>query len=437
MDFQEGMGARMKKCARVFALALIMVPALLLVPVSGAAPGERVSDIAISGDASARAIYLAMHLALHDARTLSYESQYVWMTDGREIGRSNYRMWLSKPNYARLESTSLDGRKTGVLVLDGRRMWIFWPNGRPYIHESDSTANARDDMKSYILKDAPAGSHSIARETSVLGTGMSMMILDPSIFHGSSDLVDELLEEVTITGSGSADGEACDVIEATYANGQRKRMFWVSRRDHLPRRLEETVRVRREIVVREDWRAVVVNGSIPKETFAWKPPVGWTEYRLQDLGEGLLKPGGEAPDFALDLIDGVRFHLLEHRGEVVWLSFWRISCVPCRKELERLQKIQDKYAGDGLVVLGFNCSDGRAAAMEFLREKAIGFPNIADTTAAAREVLYEKYQTAKGQSALPLNYIIDRRGRIVGGWYGYRREDDRGEKMLRKLGVAN
>ncbi|MDD4856678.1 MAG: redoxin domain-containing protein [Candidatus Krumholzibacteria bacterium] len=427
----------MKIFRRVLALAWMMVAALLLVPVSGAAPGKRVSNGAIRGDSSALAIYTAMNGALRDARSLSYESEYVWMTDGREIGRSNYRMWLKKPNFARLESSSMDGRKTGVLVLDGRRMWIFWPNGRPYIHETDSTSNARDCMRSYILKDAPAGSLSIARETSVFGTGMSMMILDPSIFHGSSDLVDELLEEVTITGSGSADGEACDVIEATYAKGQRTRVFWVSRRDHLPRRLEETVRVKREIAVQESWRAVVVNGAIPKETFLWKPPVGWTEYRLQELGDGLLKLGGEAPDFAFELLDGSAFRLSEHRGEVVWLSFWRLSCVPCRNELVQLQKLHNKHAGDGLVVLGFNCSDGRAAAKEFLGEKAIGFPNIADTTAAAREVLYEKYQTPNGQSALPLNYIIDRQGRIAARWYGYRRGDNRGEKILRNLGVGN
>jgi hypothetical protein len=66
----------------------------------------------------------------------------------------------------------------------------------------------------------------------------------------------------------------------------------------------------------------------------------------------------------------------------------------------------------------------------------IRFPNVVDTTAAAREVFHEKYQTAKGQSALPLNYIIDIRGRIAGGWYGYEKGSDRGEEILRKLGMV-
>ncbi len=69
----------------------------------------------------ALAIYRAMHAAMREARSLSYESEYVRETGGKEIGRSSYRLSLRKPNYARLESRSEDGTKTGVLVLDGRR----------------------------------------------------------------------------------------------------------------------------------------------------------------------------------------------------------------------------------------------------------------------------------------------------------------------------
>ena len=426
----------MKALGNVWMLVACVLSALAICSASGAAPPGRESGAAVHGDAAALAIYRGMHAAMREARTLSYESEYVRETGGNEIGRSSYRLLLGKPNYARLESRSEDGTKTGVLVLDGRQLWIYWPDGRPYIHESDSAANAREVRRSYIRKDAEKGGHSIARETSVLGTGMSMTIIDPSIFHGSPDLMDALLESVKSAGSVNADGEVCDIIEASYLKGQRTRVFWISRRDRLPRRLEETMRGKRDIVVRERWRDVVVDGAVSKDRFKWKPPAGWEEYRLQTLDDGLLTPGSEAPDFDLVLLDGSRFRLSEHRGKVVWLSFWRLSCVPCRKELPHLQSLQDRYAGEGLVVLGFNFADGRGPAEEFLREKMIRFSNVVDTTAAARGVFLDKYQTAKGQSALPLNYIIDIRGRIVGGWYGYEKGSDRGERILRDLGLA-
>lgn len=435
MDSQKGMGARVTKHGRVFRAALGIALALSLLFVAAAARTRRDAETTVGGDVSALSIYRLMHTALREARSLSYESEYVWETGGREIGRSTYRMWLKKPNYARLESRSADGARTGILVLDGQAMWIYWPAGRPYIHESDSTANAQDGMRSYLRKDASNVSHSIARETSVLGTGMSMAILDPSIFHGRPDLLDALLENVRYAGSGSAEGEVCDVIEASYLHGERTRVFWISRRDHLPRRLEETVRVTRDITVSERWRDVTVNTKIPKELFIWRPPAGWEEYRLRQPGGGLLTPGSEAPDFDLPLCDGTRFRLSENRGKVIWLSFWRLSCVPCRAELEYLRKLYRRHAGDGLLILGFNCSDDCVLVGQFLHEKEIVFPTIVDTTAAAREVFEGRYQIDGGQSAVPLNYIIDRSGTVAAGWYGYRKGDGRGEKTLRKLGI--
>ncbi len=416
-------------------VSMLVAAALAALCASGAAPRGRDPGSAAQGDSAALAIYRGMHAAMREARTLSFESEYVRETGGMEIGHSSYLLLLKKPNYALLESRSGDGSKTGVLVLDGRQLWIYWPDGRPYIHESDSASNAADGRNSYIRKDAARGTHSIARETSVLGTGMSMTILDPSVFHGSFDLMEALLESVRRGGSVNVDGEVCDIIEASYANGQRTRVFWVARRDRLPRRLEETVRGKRDIVVRERWRDVVVNGEISKDRFAWKPPAGWEEYVLQSLDDGLLKPGSDAPDFELPLLDGSRFRLSDHRGAVVWLSFWRLSCVPCRAELPHLQRIQEQYAKEGLVVLGLNCADGREEAQRFLREKMIRFPNVVDTTAVAREVLERKFQTARGQGALPLNYIIDIRGRVAAAWYGYEKGSDRGEKILRKLGL--
>lgn len=425
----------MKTLVRAFAGALGVASVLASLSTLSVAQTKRGPETPVGGDVSALHIYRLMHRALREARSLSYESEYVWEAGGAEIGRSTYRAWLKKPSYARIESRSGDGMKTGVLILDGRAMWIYWPNGRPYIHESDSTSNARDGMRSYLRKDVSGASHSIARETSVLGTGMSMTILDPSIFHGSPDLLDALLESVRNAGSGSVDGEVCDVIEARFSRGERTRVFWISRRDHLPRKLEETVRVRRDITVRERWSGVVVNGAITKDLFLWKPPAGWAEYRLSGLGDGLLEPGSAAPDFELSLLDGTRFRLSENRGKIVWLSFWRLSCVPCRAELEHLQKLQNRHAGDGLLVLGFNCSDDSSLARRFLREKGIVLPNVVDTTAAAREVFESKYQVAGTQSAVPLNYIINRDGTVAGGWYGYRKGDGRGERILRRLGM--
>ncbi len=39
-------------------------------------------------------------------------------------------------------------------------------------------------------------------------------------------------------------------------------------------------------------------------------------------------------------------------------------------------------------------------------------------------------------SGVPLNYIIDREGRVAAAWYGYSKKNRRGMKVLEKLGVG-
>jgi peroxiredoxin len=174
-----------------------------------------------------------------------------------------------------------------------------------------------------------------------------------------------------------------------------------------------------------------------KKDFAWTPPADWTEYRMPALEDGLLKRGSEAPDFDVRFLDGTRFRLAEHRGKVIWLVFWRLACPPCRVELPHLEKLHRKYNDSGIMIVGFNFADDGNLAAEFLREKGVTFPNVADTSAVAQEIYYRRYQTVRGQSAVPLNYIIDRQGNVVHGWYGFDRGDNLGERILRKMGEVD
>ncbi len=385
--------------------------------------------------AAALSIFEGMHEAIRGAKTLSVESECVWESNGREIGRSTYALRLKKPNFGRLESRSGDLSRTGIIVVDGRDMWIWWPTGRPLIQGIDSSAASSGGMNSFMRKSAREGSHSIGRETSNLGTGMSTPILDPSVFHGLQDPMKPFLVEVRGMGSAAVDGEVCDVVAAEYEERRRSRVFWIARCDRLPRRIVETVRLGREIVKREDWRAVSVNSPLADDLFSWKPPAGWTEYRLPGLVDGLLLPGSEAPDFTVTLLDGSRFNLFDQRGKTVWLCFWRLACPPCRVELPELDRLYGKHAKNGFVVVGVNFADASAAAREYLDERRITFPNAADTSAAVKDLYYRRYQTLKGQSAVPLNYIIDSEGRIADAWYGYEKGSVAGHAVLKRLGV--
>jgi peroxiredoxin len=67
-----------------------------------------------------------------------------------------------------------------------------------------------------------------------------------------------------------------------------------------------------------------------------------------------------------------------------------------------------------------------------LRENGVTFPNIRDGTRVAYKVLNEGY---KGGGGVPLNYIIDREGKVVDAWYGYEKGHPRALAALKKAGL--
>ena len=96
-----------------------------------------------------------------------------------------------------------------------------------------------------------------------------------------------------------------------------------------------------------------------------------------------------------------------------------------------LQKLHEKYKDKDVVILGFNFSDNKKIAMDFLKDNSATFPNILDVTKTAVKTGFDAYKT----QGVPLNYIIDRQGKIVDAWYGYEEGHKRAIEALQKAGA--
>jgi thiol-disulfide isomerase/thioredoxin len=99
--------------------------------------------------------------------------------------------------------------------------------------------------------------------------------------------------------------------------------------------------------------------------------------------------------------------------------------------MRHLQKFQVKYGEKGLVLLGLNCADDKKIALEFLQETTATYPSILDTSRAAQRVKFFDYRT----DTMPTNYIIDREGKIVGGWFENDEGFQRALAALKKAGL--
>jgi peroxiredoxin len=96
-----------------------------------------------------------------------------------------------------------------------------------------------------------------------------------------------------------------------------------------------------------------------------------------------------------------------------------------------LQTLSEKYKDKDMVILGFNCADDKQIALNFMRENSATFLTILDSSDAAMKVGFYGYQ----MSGVPLNYIIDREGKIVDAWYGYEQGHKRALTALEKSGL--
>jgi peroxiredoxin/outer membrane lipoprotein-sorting protein len=369
--------------------------------------------------------------AMCQAQTLSYTSTYTSEVAGKFKRECTYQVWLKKPNYFRMETKAISGELGGVLIGDGGALWIHWPNGRPrWSNVEESAADEKTRLSSYMTKPTPQGKHSILHEALFLGGGMVFPILDASNFHGHVDSLKPYLTAVRGLETETIAGESCDKIEVSVADNQRRWELWLSQRDHLPRKLKEVVHVDEDHFTSEQWSSVVVNGEISESLFAWKPPSGWTEWKLPDPRDKLLQAGTRAPDFELASVNGSRIQLSAYRGRPVWLTFWRVGCPPCRVEMPFLQNLYTQNKDKGLVVVGINVADDKLILADYLREEGITFPNVHDTSEVGQKI-FETY----GAGAMPTNYLIDREGIIVDAWMGGFLEQPQWKAALQRVGM--
>ena len=113
-----------------------------------------------------------------------------------------------------------------------------------------------------------------------------------------------------------------------------------------------------------------------------------------------------APPFRLSRLGGGSpVSLAGYRGRAVVVNFWASDCIPCKKEMPRLQAASKRWMHHPVAVVGVDVLDSRAAARDFARSHgvtyAIGVDPLGD--------IASRY----GVAYTPTTFFVDRRGRIV------------------------
>jgi len=140
-----------------------------------------------------------------------------------------------------------------------------------------------------------------------------------------------------------------------------------------------------------------------------------------------LRPGNQAPEFAvsgdegstfqLQDLDGKAVRLDELRGKLVWVNFWASWCPPCQGETPVLRDLDEEYRDQGLAIVGVAVQE---TTIDNVREYAARYElgyRIAFDTSADIFRLYRVY-------ALPTQFFIGPDGTILDVVNGPLRHED-------------
>lgn len=116
-----------------------------------------------------------------------------------------------------------------------------------------------------------------------------------------------------------------------------------------------------------------------------------------------------APDFELESLDGTTIKLSEMRDKNVIINFWATWCGYCVIEMPDLQKLQETYKDD-LLVLTVNVGESKETVQKFMEENKLNLTVVLDKDMTV--------SNNYGIRSYPTTIAVNKHGEAVRGYVG-------------------
>jgi peroxiredoxin len=322
--------------------------------------------------------------------------------------------------------------KVKVLMIppDGKGKQLFYiADGSKFDHDFNGFAGPGGQYN-VLDATAEARAHEVFRQLAAVDT-----ILNP-------DPKDTAPANITRTvTTDTLDGKPMILrtdVQPTMKSGGGKvivfsQKFWFDAATGFPVRRSDytTIDGKTDCVTQLDFSDWKLDIPIPPAEFAFVAPAGSEET------PHLLAAGTTAPDFAVTTPNGKTVHLSDYRGKAVILDFWATWCGPCQESLPHLEHVYQQVKEKGVTVLAVCVWDKKTEYDKWMAVNAgkkYHFPFAFDPAAQDQDnSIAAKLYHATG---IPVQYLIDKNGKVAASTTGYGEGDHRLEDNLRQLGIA-
>jgi thiol-disulfide isomerase/thioredoxin len=107
-------------------------------------------------------------------------------------------------------------------------------------------------------------------------------------------------------------------------------------------------------------------------------------------------------------LEGKARALEQWRGKVLVVNFWATWCAPCREEIPAFIKVQERFAGKGLQVVGI-AVDHKDKVVPYAAEMKINYPILIGDL----EAIDLARQAGNRLGGLPYTVLFDRTGKAI------------------------
>ncbi|MBD3286885.1 redoxin domain-containing protein [candidate division WOR-3 bacterium] len=129
---------------------------------------------------------------------------------------------------------------------------------------------------------------------------------------------------------------------------------------------------------------------------------------------------GKVPDFQADDLEGRQVTLDSLLGEgITIISFWGVTCGPCKAELSFLDSLYEVYADSGLSVVAVNTDSRRQLSKVAPMVTSMGWDFTVITDPDGKLVRLFKFQ------AIPYSVYVNPEKEIIKTTTGYTKKDER------------